>query len=139
MDALNRYLKLKVEPTVDEFKRNPTSIRHAYLACVATYHAIDRIAYPGPRGNLRKAWRKASMEFALVDIVAHDFKHVKSTQHRAVPGAIPISLALYARIGSMGFNTHMLNDTGEVNSLRHLVFVVQEAVKFLRCRAASVR
>jgi hypothetical protein len=136
VDALNRYLKLIVEPTVDEFKRNPTSIRHAYLACVATYHAIDRIAYPGPRGNLRKAWRKACMEFALVDIAAHDFKHVKSTGHRSVPGAIPICLALY---GSMGFNTHMLNDTGEANSLRHLVFVVQEAVKFLRYRAASVR
>ncbi len=139
MDALNRYLKLIVEPTVDEFKRNPTSIRHAFLACVATYHAIDRIAYPGPRGNLRKAWRKASMEFALVDIVAHDFKHVKSTEHRSVPGAIPISFALYGSIGSMGFNTHTLNDTGELNSLRNLVFVLQEAVKFLRCRAASVR
>jgi hypothetical protein len=46
MNALERYLALIVEPTVEEFRCNPFSLRHAYLACVATYHAIDRVAYP---------------------------------------------------------------------------------------------
>jgi hypothetical protein len=35
MNELTRYIKLIAEPTVEEFRRNPTSLRHAYLACVA--------------------------------------------------------------------------------------------------------
>src|SRR5438067_1079852 len=132
VNDLIRYIKLIVEPTVDEFKRNPTSLRHAFLACVATYHAIDRVTYPRSRGNLRKKWGAESMEFRLVDIVAHDFKHVRSSDHRPVPNRIPVSSALY---GNMGVNTHMPNDTGQLASLRNLVFVVQDAVKFLHQKA----
>jgi hypothetical protein len=73
MDGLTRYLKVIAEPTVEEFKRNPSSVRHAFLACVATYHAIDRVAYPKSVGNLRKTWGKESVEFKVVDIVAHNF------------------------------------------------------------------
>lgn len=131
MDALTRYLKLIVEPTLEEFRRNPCSLRHAFLACVATYHAIDRVSYPKPPGNLRKKWGREFMAFALVDIVAHDFKHVKSTGHRPARPArpsIPIAFALYGRTG---LNTHMFNDTGERQSLRNLTFVVRNAVEFL--------
>jgi hypothetical protein len=132
LTTLARYLKLIVEPTVDEFKRNPTSLRHAYLACVATYHAIDRVSYPKNAGNLRQKWGKQSMEFRLVDIVAHDFKHVRSDNRKIPPRSIPISFALY---GGMGFNTHTFNDTGQLSALRNLVYVVQGAVKFLHRQA----
>lgn|SRR5271157_1165112 len=134
MDLLTQYLDLIVEPTLEEFRRHPTSVRHAYLACVAIYHAIDRVAYPRSRGNLKKGWRIESMEFALIDIVAHDFKHVKSTEHQPVSDAIPIALALY---GTTDFNTAMFNDTGELETLRHLVFVAGDAVRFLRRKAES--
>ena len=131
MNALSQYLKDIVEPTVEEFKRNPASLRHAFLACVATYHAIDRVTHPKPPGNLRKTWGEESMEFRMVDIVAHDFKHVKSNDYRTTT-RIPVSLALY---GKMGFNTHTFNDTGQRATLRNLTFLVEAAVKFLRQKA----
>jgi hypothetical protein len=34
MEDLERYLKEMVQPTVDDFEANPTSRRHAFLACV---------------------------------------------------------------------------------------------------------
>jgi hypothetical protein len=134
MDDLTRYLKLIVEPTVEDFKRNPFSVRHCFLACVVTYHAIDRVAYPKNVGNLRKKWGEESMEFKLVDIVAHDFKHVKSSDHRPVKRTIPIAHALYGR---SHFNKSMFNDTGQIESLRHLTFVVQDAVRFLYRQVAA--
>jgi len=135
-NALSRYLALVVEPTVEEFRRNPFSLRHAYLACVATYHAIDRVAYPKSTGNLRKAWGKESLEFLIVDHVAHDFKHVKSVDERRITKGIPLSHAIY---GGMGFNRHTLNDTGQLEALRNLTFVVSDAVKFLHKKAREIR
>lgn len=136
MNSLELYLALIVEPTVDEFKRNPTSLRHAFLACVATYHAIDRVSYPRGPGNLRKIWGRKSMEFRMVDIVAHHFKHVKSNDERPTQRAIPISGALF---GGMGFGTHTFGDSGQNATLRNLVFVVVEAVKFLHEQTKSAQ
>jgi hypothetical protein len=136
MNALARYLDLIVEPTVEQFERNERSIRHAYLACVATYHAVDRASYPERPYEVAEDWRQRSDAFALVEIVALDFKHVKSTKNKAPPGAIPVGGALY---GDMDFNYHMLNDTGELAALHNLVFVVRDAVTFLRQQAEATR
>jgi hypothetical protein len=38
-----RYLDDIVEPTITDFENNPTSVRHAFLACVATFHTVDYI------------------------------------------------------------------------------------------------
>jgi hypothetical protein len=137
MNQLARYLKLIVEPTVDEFRKNPTSLRHAYLACVTAYHAVDRVAYPKDPRKVADKWRSESRAFALIEIVALDFKHVRSSKHKlkAGPPRIPIGMALY---GQMGFNTHMFNDTGQVASLRHLTFMADEVVRFLQQKAATV-
>jgi hypothetical protein len=58
MNSLTQYLRLIVEPTVEEFRRNPMSLRHCYLACVATYHAIDRAAEMSKTrvANSRQLW-----------------------------------------------------------------------------------
>lgn len=118
MNALVQYLKLIVEPTVQEFQRNPFSLRHCYLACAATYHAIDRAAEMSKKrpATLRQLWGRRSMEFKLVDIVAHDFKHIHASDRKGAPNTIPLSFALYGR---MGFNTHTFNDTGQLELLRH--------------------
>ncbi|MEK7428404.1 MAG: hypothetical protein V4514_21355, partial [Pseudomonadota bacterium] len=125
-------LKTIVEPTFLEFQQNPTSLRHAYLACAATFHAVDRAAYPRRTAGLREKWSKESPDFFLVDLVAHDFKHIKSDlhgrRHNLPRHGIPISFAVY---GKSGFNTHLLNDSGEIAALRNLVFVVRDAIKFL--------
>jgi hypothetical protein len=126
MNSLARYIELIVEPTFDDLKRNPGSIRHAYLTCVVIYHAIDRAAKkPGKPGNLREQWCKESLDFKLVDIVAHHLKHVKGDDERipaSRPG-LPISYAL-------GFGEH-----GEGLELRNLCFVMRDAIKFLHAKA----
>jgi hypothetical protein len=78
MKDLVRYLDDIVEPTIEEFARNPLSIRHAFLACVATFHAVDYLAYPRASRGLRQEFGNASPDFKLVNHVAHAFKHVVS-------------------------------------------------------------
>ena len=135
MDALTKYLELIAEPTAEEFKRNPTSLRHCFLACAAAYHAIDRAAEMTEKkpATLRQIWGRKSLEFKLVDIVAHDFKHIHASDRNVPPRTIPLSMALY---GKMGFNTHTFNDTGQIASLRHLTLIVRDALKFVREQAA---
>jgi len=138
VDALTRYLKVIVEPTVEEFQRNPFSLRHCYLACAATYHSIDRAAEMTTKrpATLRQVWGRKSMEFKLVDIVAHDFKHIHASDRNVPPNRIPLSFALYGR---MGFNTHTFNDTGQLESLRHLTFIVRDALKFVQEQAKLLK
>ena len=136
MNALTQYLKTMVDPTVNEFVRNPLSPRHAYIACVVTYHAIDRVTYlKGNDDKIKTEWRKLSPAFAMVEVMTLDLKHVKSKHHRPVPNRIPVGFAL---LGSMGFNTHTFNDTGRNESLRNLSFLVQDAVKFLHQQARVI-
>jgi hypothetical protein len=102
VSGLVQYLELIVEPTLDDFRKNPLSVRHAYLAAVVTYHAIDRAAYPRKSRVLLEKWRKESPEFGIVELVANQLKHVKANEGPAVPGRIPISAAIFGR---MAYNT----------------------------------
>jgi hypothetical protein len=130
MKSLARYLELIVDPTLEDFTKNPTSLRHAFLACVAIFHAIDRASEEKgiSRGNLRREWGKTA-EFKIVDIVAHHFKHVvsddeKNIERRRKP-SIPITFVL-------GFN-----DAGDQMELRNLFFVIRDAVKFVHKQAET--
>jgi hypothetical protein len=76
MGDLERYLEEIVGPTIREFEEHPFSVRHAFLACVATFHAVDYMAHPRRSRPLREQWRNQSSAFARVDKVAHAFKHV---------------------------------------------------------------
>jgi hypothetical protein len=77
MDA-KQYMDEIVDPTISEFAANRASRRHAFLACVVTFHTIDYFMYPEKPGNQRKSFRNESRDFAQVDRVAHAFKHVQS-------------------------------------------------------------
>ena len=129
MKTLARYLEIIVDPTFDEFSANTGSFRHAYLACVAIFHAVDRAAEEsGVRpAKLRQDWCKESLEFKFVDILAHHFKHVQSSDEKIPstrPG-LPIALAL-------GFD-----DAGESMDLRNLCFVIRDAVRFVHKKAGT--
>jgi hypothetical protein len=129
MNTLARYLELIVDPTFDEFHVNRGSIRRAFLTSVAIYHSIDRLAEEtGERAaHLRQVWCKESIEFKLVDVIAHHFKHVKSSDEKipaSRPG-IPIGWAL-------GFN-----ETGDTMDLRNLYFVIRDAVRFVHRKAGT--
>jgi len=86
LDDMLYYLDGFVEPTIVDFENNPTSVRHAFIACVVTFHAIDYLAYPkrSRSRTMRQKARQASPDFDWVDQIAHAFKHVL-TDRRDVP------------------------------------------------------
>ena len=78
--------------------------------------------------TLRQLWNKESLYFKLVDIVAHHFKHVQSSDEKTPlkgPG-IPLPLVL-------GFD-----DAGENMELRNLYFVIRDAVRFVHKKAGTI-
>jgi hypothetical protein len=89
MEDLERYLDEIVEPTIKDFEANPASRRHAFLACVATFHSVDYLAHPRKSQPLRQKFNEQSPAFALVDRVANAFKHVVSG-HEASPEKPPL-------------------------------------------------
>jgi hypothetical protein len=129
MKTLARYLEVIVDPTFDDFLGNSRSFRHAYLACVAIFHAVDRAAEERSVSSkkLRQDWGRESLEFKLVDILAHHFKHVQSSDEKIPvtrPG-IPIWIVL-------GFD-----EAGEGMDLRNLYFVIRDAVRFVHKKAGT--
>ena len=139
MEDLERYLNEIVDPTIADFEKHPSSVRHAFLACVATYHAVDYLAHPKrSAGNLAKTWRDQSRAFRIVDHVAHAFKHVTSERSNqtlrakevlnaseviSVPGAFGPEFSDGFQVAKVTLES---DPTG--NILRSL----QEAAKFLR-------
>ncbi len=77
MEDLARYLEEIVDPTIEDFEQHPTSVRHAFLACVAVFHSVDYLAYPRKSQSIRQQFRRESDSFKVVDQVAHAFKHVQ--------------------------------------------------------------
>jgi hypothetical protein len=137
VNGLQQYIDQIVEPTFKDFERNPSSVRHAYLACVAAYHAIDRAAYPKQPGTLKKKWRSECFSFVIIDMVAHHFKHVISDDEKSpVPkGRIPLSATVFGHgtFNSAPFNTLAFNEGGI--DLHNLYFVIRDAITFLRQKA----
>jgi hypothetical protein len=126
MDELAEYLELIVEPTFTDFQRNPGSVRHAFLACVATYHAIDRVTYPKKPGNLKKEWRRQSRDFLIVEMVAHRLKHVRSDDEKHAPDTpgIPLSSVVFREGEPRDGNPDGID-------LHNLHYVVRDAISFL--------
>lgn len=138
-DLLQQYIEYIAEPTFRDFEHNPGSMRHAYLACVAAYHAIDRAAHPKSPGTLKKKWRSQSFEFIIVDMIAHKFKHVISDDEKAPTpqGHIPMTWLVFGRgtYNSGAYNTRSFNAGGI--DLHNLYFVIRDLIKFLRQQAGS--
>ena len=129
MKKLARYLEVIVDPTFDEFHVNRGSFRHAYLACVAIFHSVDRAAEEmneQPK-HLRQIWCMESLQFRLVDILAHHLKHVQSSDEKrpAKDGCIPIARAF-------GFD-----ESGEAFDLRNLYYEIRDAVRFVHRKAGT--
>jgi hypothetical protein len=76
MSDLVQYLEEIVEPTIGDFEKNPTSRRHAFLACVAACHGVDYLAFPDDPRTLRQKFEHESSAFKIVNDVGHAFKHV---------------------------------------------------------------
>jgi hypothetical protein len=124
VNDLAQYMELIVEPTYEEYKRNSTSVRHAYLACLVAYHAVDRAAYPDEPHVLAEQWASESLPFMLIAEVALHFKHgtrrwVKRAKEKN-HNALLITYALGLEGDLEGLETHAL------------FFQVRDAITFLR-------
>ena len=71
---LDDYLDEFVEPTIREFAEDPTSRRRAFLACVVTHHALDRMS------DEQKEQAHAYLE--PIGKVANAFKHGVATRSK---------------------------------------------------------
>ncbi len=145
MDALT-YVEQIVAPTITDFEKYRYSRRHAFLACLVTFHTVDYLEHPKNAANRRKDFRKESKAFAVFDRVAHAFKHVKSGNKNDKHNR-PLSVEhVYSRppalAGVAQCGLSRCNDPGGValwgGDSADLLATVKEAVKFLRrkCSAA---
>jgi hypothetical protein len=67
----DEYMRQIVEPTINEMAANPSSKRHAFLACLATFHTLDHLAGNRRKAVVRGEYRRLSPAFAAVDRLAH--------------------------------------------------------------------
>jgi hypothetical protein len=137
MEDLRRYLEEIVEPTVKDFAKHPASVRHAFLACVAIYHAVEYMAHPRKPQTLAQKWGSQSEAFRRVDEVAHAFKHVISTRREPNLNAGAVISRPPAFAGVMKCGISILGDTiGAVTFQEdrtvNLLGTVHEAVAFLK-------
>jgi predicted nucleotidyltransferase len=87
MNARN-YLYQIVAPTIADYAQNVRSVRHAFLACVATFHTIDYFAKGREKNSLRTHMRKECTSFRLIDRIAHAFKHTESSDNLKVQDVV---------------------------------------------------
>jgi hypothetical protein len=145
VDALT-YLEQIVEPTIADLEKCPYSRRHAFLACLVTFHTLDYIEYRRRSGNRRRDFRKESDAFAVVDRVAHAFKHVETGSLNSEDNR-PLSVEqVYSRppamAGVMQCGISHLGDTIGGTALwgehrADLLPTVKQAVEFLRTKCSA--
>jgi hypothetical protein len=147
MEDLERYLNDIVEPTVDDFRGQPSSVRIGFLTCVAIDHSIDYLAFPGDRtlwdgkahrdrrATFRKQFSEEDENFRLASEVANAFKHVKTISKRGLE-ATEVYERPAARAGVMMLGVSMIGDTtgAVVVDGHNLLQVVTEALSFLRSK-----
>lgn len=147
MEDFERYLNEIVQPTVQDFRNRPSSVRIGFLTCVAIDHSVDYLAFPGnrslwdgrehreKRAKLRKQFREESGSFRLASEAANAFKHVKTTSERGLEAA-EVYERPPAMAGRMMAGISMVGDsTGAVVVDGHnLLRVVTEALQFLRSK-----
>jgi hypothetical protein len=145
MEDMVRYLNDIVEPTVGDFRNDPSSVRHAFLACVAIDHAVDYLAYPGDpakwdsaehrksRAAVREQFRGLNEHFRLASDVANAFKHVKNRWGLEVFEVYqrPPAVAGVMEVG----NSLAGDEAGAVIvDDQNLLHVIESALQFLRSR-----
>lgn len=135
---VQQFITEMVEPTLREFEENPTSVRHAFLACVTTFHIID---YLNAKSE-RQKFQNESPAFKEVDRIAHAFKHVIGRIGQTSPlNASDVISRPPAKWDSAVFDLARWDDeNGGVFSRQNrngdILEAVQQALKFLKGKAA---
>jgi len=149
MEDFERYLIEIVEPTANDFSKDPSSVRLGFLACVALEHSVDYLAFPGNRANwdgkthhanrrdIRERFKNESVHFRKASEVANAFKHVKTLSKRSLE-ADEIHRRPPAMAGQMMAGASMVGDeTGAVVADGdNLLIVVTQALQFLQSKVS---
>jgi hypothetical protein len=92
------YMRDIMQPTIKDLAQNRTSKRHAFLACVVTFHMIDYLSGKRRKAVLRGEYRVQSAAFAAVDRIAHGRAEAQPGQGRSASrvGETPADLAALA-------------------------------------------
>jgi hypothetical protein len=127
--SLLDYIEKIVEPTFNDFHLNPTSERHAFLACVVIYHSVDYASQSTQnRGKITKEWSSSSMEFAIVDLIANHFKHLVSwAETKYMKGTLPEGIPLHSLI----FHEESSEKSYGLK-LHHVYNCAKEAIHFIK-------
>ena len=142
MEDLARYLDKIVEPTIRDFAANPTSVRHAFIACVVTFHAVDYLAHPRKSRSLRQLFCEQSSDFETIDHVAHAFKHVMTgPREKPILVAAAVISRPPARAGELVPGLSRVGDpdggvTLANNREADLLGALRRAAAFLRSKVA---
>jgi hypothetical protein len=142
MSDVDAYFEGIVRPTVEEFAKAPASRRRAFLACVTLFHTVDYLAARPKSPNKRELRRRfrANKYFAIVDRVAHAFKHVQTGDDNSPSNKHLSAHAVFSRppcfAGVMVAGLSYLNDTRggvEIWNEREfdLLYVIKQASEFL--------
>jgi hypothetical protein len=142
---LELYMNEFVDPTIRDLEDHPASRRHAFIACAVTFHCIDYFAHPKKSANLRNLFRNQSPDFAVVDRVAHSFKHLE-TGHPEAPQNQPLASTyvferppgeagrMQAGLSRFGDAVGSVGIWGEDEDHSDVLPVVKRAAKFLRSK-----
>jgi len=115
------YVTEIVVPTVRECRDSRLSRRHAYLACIVTFHIKDHLKKAGVTASIENAMRSACPDdFDVVRAVCNGTKHVETNATHPVPFTAGED---YDRppavLGEMVLGVSMLGDTVGARVLHH--------------------
>jgi hypothetical protein len=118
-----------VDPTLKDLASNPSSRRHAFIACVVTFHAIDYLAGNKRKAIVRAEYRRQSRAFVAIDRIAHarDLHRFDGRQPSDVIGEQPPETIAFRQAGAAAAR-------GAKASVLELV---NEAADFLRNKIRS--
>lgn len=140
-----RYMEEFVAPTIADFKSNPASVRHAFIACVVTFHSIDYFAYPRSSSALRGQLKRKSSDFAIIDDVAHAFKHVEVSDRNGPKLKSNEVVPRFAggALGSTALGEAALGEGRQFVTLRgnssvDVLVAVERAVEFIKTEAQAI-
>jgi len=125
---LDEYINRIVDPTFLDFQKNPSSGRHAFLACIVVYHSVDYASFPNKTKEITESWSKYSIEFVIVDMIANHIKHVKSKIEKLndknnISNGIPLS-SIIMKDNISGDNFGL--------DLHNLYYCLRDAISFIK-------
>jgi hypothetical protein len=123
------HFREMVEPTIAEFEAIPTSVRHAYLACIVAYHFADTVGvYTGRKTlaelkKIREELADFTPAFWVVEGIANMAKHIELTRpHRVHTKIVDTHVGLEAAFPD---GTFLLDDDGSSTSWKDSPDVVR--------------